>query len=1101
MRTKPSTDAATRVDLDRVVAEHPLRGHTGRITRIAWSPDGRWLASPSLDDSVRLWESPTWKLKHKLATESASGPLVVAFDPSGDMLAGAGRDGIVRLWDVDTGAPLGNLVGNPDAKHRDAMHGVAFDPVGRRLVSASETGTIFFWNLDSRLRPFATPRHPVGVNSIAFHPHGRILASAGRDGVVRLWDAEGGTKLDELKPHTDEAWRVVFAPDGSTLTATYRDGTIRIWQFKSRELISSKEGHRGHAHCGGFSCDGRLIATRGGEYDNWICLWSSGNGERFAKISHPGGSHYFSSLAFHPTNPWLAVVDSDGRTNPDQLITILELDLSSRRDLREDHKLYYSCAKILLVGDSGVGKTGLGWRLAHGSYKAQEPTHGQQHWELPLLGGADPCPANIHREAVLCDLAGQNDYRLIHALFLENTDLALVVFDPADHQRRFHGVEYWLNQLRAAGTGHCPPILLVAARCDLPGSLVLTDEDLNKYCQGHGIQGWIRVSAKTEPNAKNDPNDGVTEYANLEELRKRMDEMIPWSDKEQKAVKEQQAVPINVALFGRIRSTVEQIKRDQRNEKKSGRPRQVLASLESLRARLASAHSVQSREGDNLKVAVDRLANLGTVRYLCVEGTDWALLEPELLNNLAARMIFCAREASDGRGCLDEQGLLDKNYKVDELTNVLPAERPILIRAAVDLFKKHNICCNMRHPGTARDLLFFPGLVTRRPPAELGERFENDGVLYTMCEATALTWPWIVAQLGRETSFVQIGEWENRIRYRYFGIPSDPPFLCDLRLEAERSDELDLALYFSANTPGNAREAMRGTFKAILDYLALKWKTTEPYKCLYCNRLHNLAEASDPCVIYCCQCGRPLRPWEQAPVNSRVEGPTHMDQRSGAEAGTRAAPGKSAPASTTGEDDPVQAKEQRHRLELAVVKIRDHRFGEWGETVRRPSCFISYSWDLQTTKDWVQQRFAVDLKKAGIEVLLDIWNTSGYGDTPARFAEKHLPPSERILVIGTPDYKRKYSNEGSPNGCYLAAEADLINERLVGSETNRRTVVPILLAGTPDESLPPYIATKWRADFRHEGNYVREILKLILALYGRPHEDRDVTALLDHVSE
>ena len=106
----------------------------------------------------------------------------------------------------------------------------------------------------------------------------------------------------------------------------------------------------------------------------------------------------------------------------------------------------YTSAKVVLVGDSGVGKRGLGWRLAHGEFKEHPSTHGQQFWLLNQL-----CQRRADEtecEAVLWDLAGQPDYRLIHALFLDDADLALVLFDPTRNDDPLAGVEFWLKQLK-----------------------------------------------------------------------------------------------------------------------------------------------------------------------------------------------------------------------------------------------------------------------------------------------------------------------------------------------------------------------------------------------------------------------------------------------------------------------------------------------------------------------------------------------------------------------------------------------------------------------------------------------------------------------------
>ena len=126
---------------------------------------------------------------------------------------------------------------------------------------------------------------------------------------------------------------------------------------------------------------------------------------------------------------------------------------------RAKESVNYTTAKLVLVGDSGVGKTGLGWRLAHGEFKEHASTHGQQFWAIPQLGlkrkdGTD-C------EAVLWDLAGQHVYRHIHSIFLENVSAALVLFDPSNRQDPLKGVQFWLEQLK--GKGELPPAVLVGA--------------------------------------------------------------------------------------------------------------------------------------------------------------------------------------------------------------------------------------------------------------------------------------------------------------------------------------------------------------------------------------------------------------------------------------------------------------------------------------------------------------------------------------------------------------------------------------------------------------------------------------------------------------
>src|SRR5215210_9272895 len=152
----------------------------------------------------------------------------------------------------------------------------------------------------------------------------------------------------------------------------------------------------------------------------------------------------------------------------DTIIRIWELDEALLLG-QSQASVHYTTAKLVLVGDSGVGKTGLGWRLAHGEFKEHSSTHGQQFWVIDELGKRRDDGTEC--EAILWDLAGQPDYRLTHALFLDDSDLALVLFDPTDSRDPLHGVEFWLKQLRSGrkksdDTQDCCPTILVGARAD-----------------------------------------------------------------------------------------------------------------------------------------------------------------------------------------------------------------------------------------------------------------------------------------------------------------------------------------------------------------------------------------------------------------------------------------------------------------------------------------------------------------------------------------------------------------------------------------------------------------------------------------------------------
>lgn len=316
------------------------------------------------------------------------------------------------------------------------------------------------------------------VTSIAFDSEGRILASAGFDHTINLWDIESGQRLFSLEGHTDA---VV---------------------------------------CVDFSCDGRLLASTGYHRDRSIRLWRKDNGVCIATISGLYSSTDAAGIAFHPYLPFLATVGSDLGTSMnhrDRVVHIWELDIPFLLSQPLAPTITYTSAKIVLVGDSGVGKTGLGWRLAHEEFKEHSSTHGQQFWLLNQLCKQRSDGAQC--EAVLWDPAGQPDYRLIHALFLDDADLALVLFDPTRDDDPLSGVEFWLKQLKVeTKSPNGTPTVLIAARSDR-GAPRLTLEELNNFCKQRGIKAYILTSAKS--------GEGI------EDLVQQMQNMILWDENQQ----------------------------------------------------------------------------------------------------------------------------------------------------------------------------------------------------------------------------------------------------------------------------------------------------------------------------------------------------------------------------------------------------------------------------------------------------------------------------------------------------------------------------------------------------------------------------------------
>jgi GTPase SAR1 family protein len=356
------------------------------------------------------------------------------------------------------------------------------------------------------------------------------------------------------------------------------------------------------------------------------------------------------------------------------------------------------------VGDGrGQGKSALGY---HGRFEKQESTHGQQFWVFPALGKrrAD----GTECEAILWDFAGQPDYRLVHALFVDNADLALVLFDASDLRDPLHGVGFWLKQLQA-GQSACP-IILVAAQTDR-GSSTLTPEELSAFCRRHGIVGPIATSAAT----------GL----GLAELVEHMKSLIPWEDK---------AATVTTTTFKRIKDYVLGLKGAESDA-------QTIVTPEELRERLEATDPGWRFTDAEMLTAVGHLENYGYVKRLRTsKGEQRVLLQPERLNNLASSFVLEARRNPKGLGALEEKPLLAGGYEFPELKDLREGERDVLLDSAALLFLEHNVCFRETDPLRMEPYLVFPKLINLKKPPE-DEQATEDGVAYTVSGPTENVFP------------------------------------------------------------------------------------------------------------------------------------------------------------------------------------------------------------------------------------------------------------------------------------------------------------------------------------------------------------------------
>ena len=297
--TKPSTPSQpiTRTSEDSD-SPNTLKGHSSDVNSVAFSGDGKLLASGSDDNTIKLWNVANQQEIRTLKGHS-TWVWAVAFSPDGKTLASGSADKTIKLWNLETGEEIGTLKG-----HSDGVSSITFSPDGKTLASGSLDKTIKLWNLETGQEIGTFKGHSNAVASVAFSHDGATLASGSWDKTIKLWNLGTAKEIRTFKGHSDMVLSVAFSPDGVTLASGSKDKTIKLWNLVTGEATytlnqhSDKVNSVAYMSSGGNDKTPNGVVLVSGSNDNTIKLWNPATGQEIRTLQKDSG--YIYSVAISP---------------------------------------------------------------------------------------------------------------------------------------------------------------------------------------------------------------------------------------------------------------------------------------------------------------------------------------------------------------------------------------------------------------------------------------------------------------------------------------------------------------------------------------------------------------------------------------------------------------------------------------------------------------------------------------------------------------------------------------------------------------------------------------------------------------------------------